>query len=141
MMLKAFCRGLCGLSLVFTLFACASHVQPTEKLGEMSRDDFMNGMRWKRFNVSASFMQPEYRKDFLTTFADVKDIHITDIRLLDLQPFDENRRFDTTIEMDYYLLPSVTVKTFRFNQTWQFFDGENYPHEGYLIVTPFPEFP
>jgi hypothetical protein len=53
----------------------------------------------------------------------------------------EGRRFETTIEMDYYILPSITVKTFRFEQTWVLFDGEDPALQGFLIVTPFPEFP
>jgi len=43
--------------------------------------------------------------------------------------------------MDYYLLPSVSVKTFRFEQSWEFFGGDDQPQNGYFIVTPFPKFP
>lgn len=101
----------------------------------------MDAMRWKRFKVAATLMQTEHRQDFMETFTALKGIHITDIRLIDLIPAEGNRRFDTKIEMDYYLLPSVTVKTFQFDQTWKFFDEENHPLQGYFIVTPFPDFP
>lgn len=133
-------KRLCGLTLLF-LVACAAPIQPTAKLGELSRDDFMAAMRWKRFQVAASLMEPEFRKDFLTTFAALKEIHITDIRLIDMQPSDQNRRFKTSIEMDYYLPPSVTVKTFQFDQTWVFYGEEGQPLQGYFIATPFPDFP
>ncbi len=43
--------------------------------------------------------------------------------------------------MDYYLLPSVTVKTFSFDQTWVYFNGEDSPQTGFLIITSFPDFP
>jgi hypothetical protein len=43
--------------------------------------------------------------------------------------------------MDYYLLPSVTVKTFRFDQTWLFFSGDETELQGFFITTPFPDFP
>ena len=105
----------------------------------MSRDDFMNAMRWKRYNVAAGLMQPEYAEEFLKTFRALKDIHIVDVRLIDVKRSAEGHRFDTTIEMDYYLLPSVTVKTFSFDQGWEFFGDEN--TEAFFIVSPFPEFP
>ena len=136
-----FCKLVCGFVLVLLLAACSSHVQPTAKLAEMSRDDFMAGMRWKSFKAAANLMQPEHRQAFMKTFSSLKDIDVTDVRLVDLQVYDEGRRFETTVEMDYYLLPSVTVKTFRFDQTWLFFAGDDQAQQGFLITTPFPDFP
>jgi hypothetical protein len=133
---------LCVLVLASSLLACGGHMQtPPDKLDEMSRDDFMSAMRWSQYQVAASLMKPEYREDFLNTFNALKDLHIVDVRLIDLKTFQEDRRFETTIEMDYYLLPSITVKSFQFKQTWVFFEGEDQALQGFLIVTPFPEFP
>ena len=140
-MILNFGKRLCGLALLLLLVACSVPTHPPAKLGELSRDDFMGAMRWKQFKVAANLMQPEYRPEFMKTFSAIKDIHIIDVRLIDMQPSDENRRFETTIEMDYYLLPSVTVKTFQFEQTWELFDDENSPQQGFFIVTPFPDFP
>jgi hypothetical protein len=60
---------------------------------------------------------------------------------MDLQTSEEGWRFETRVEMDYYLLPSVTVKTFRFDQTWLFFSGDETELQGFFITTPFPDFP
>lgn len=136
-----FLKLLCVSLLVLLLAACSSHLQPTVELGEMSRDDFMSAMRWKRYKVAASLMQPEHRLSFVKTFSSLKDIDITDVRLIDLQISEEGWRFETTIEMDYYLLPSVTVKTFSFDQTWLFFSGDETELQGFFITTPFPDFP
>jgi hypothetical protein len=135
------CKKLCSLGLVLALVACSSHMQPPAQLAELSRDDFMAAMRWKRYEVAASLMLPEHRKDFMKTFSALRDIHIVDVRLMDLQPSGENQGFDTTVELDYYLLPSVTVKTFSFDQTWLYFEGEDPTHQGFFISTPFPAFP
>jgi len=140
-MISNFGKAVCGFVLVLLLVACSSHVQPTAKLAEMSRDDFMSAMRWKTFKAAASLMLPELRQDFIKTFASLKDIDITDVRLEDLQVSDEGRRFETTVEIDYYLLPSVTVKTFRFDQTWLFMAGDDTELQGFFITTPFPDFP
>ncbi|MDT8444818.1 MAG: hypothetical protein RQ722_11015 [Desulfuromonadales bacterium] len=140
-MILNFLKILCGCMLALLLAGCSSHVQPTAELGEMSRDDFISAMRWKRFKVAASLMQPEHRRGFMKTFSSLKDVDITDVRLIDLQVSEEGWRFETTIEMDYYLLPSVTVKTFSFDQTWLFFTGDDSELQGFFIATPFPDFP
>lgn len=140
-MTAKFGKSFYGLVLVLLLTACSAHLPPTAKLAEMSRDDFMAAMRWKRFQVAASLMQPELRQEFLANFAPLRDLHIVDVRLLDVQTFDDGARFETALEMDYYLPPSVTVKTFAFNQRWQYFSGEGSPHQGFMIITPFPAFP
>lgn len=137
----SFLKVLCFFVMLLSLVACSSHIKPVSKLGEMSRDDFMSAVRWKQYKVAADFMLPENRQDFLATFNKVKDIHITDVRLVDLKVTAEGRRFETSIEMDYYLLPSVSVKTFRFEQTWVYFDGEESERQGFLITTSFPDFP
>jgi hypothetical protein len=123
------------------LTACSGPAKPSEDIGEMSRDDFMNAMRWKQYRVAASLMQPEYGQDFLKTFRALKDIHIVDVRLLDVKTSAEGRRFETTMEMDYYLLPSISVKTFSFDQTWEFFSKDDSKAQAFFIVTPFPDFP
>ena len=141
-MILNFMKVLCSSAILFSLLACGSSFDKSvNAVGEMSRDDFMNALRWKQYKVAAEFMLPENSKDFLATFNKLKDIHITDVRLLDLQETAEGRRFETSIEMDYYLLPSVSVKTFSFDQDWVYFAGEDSSQKGFRIITSFPDFP
>jgi hypothetical protein len=137
----SFWKGLCIFVLALIVVACASQVKPTAKLGEKSLDTFMSDLRWKSFKSAASLMLPEHRQGFIKTFTTLKDIDITDVRLIDLQTLEEGQRFEATVEMEYYLLPSVTLKTFKFDQTWLFFAGDDPAQQGFLIVTPFPDFP
>ena len=137
-----FMKVFCASAILFSLLACSSHLDKSvNEVAELSRNDFMNALRWKQYKVAAEFMLPENRKDFLATFNKLKDIHITDVRLLDLQEKAEGRRFETSIEMDYYLLPSVSVKTFSFAQDWVYFAGEDSAQKGFRIITSFPDFP
>jgi len=135
-------KGVFASAILLSLLACSSHLdKPVNEVAELSRKDFMNALRWKQYKAAAEFMLPENRKDFLATFNKLKDIHITDVRLLDLQEKAEGRRFETSIEMDYYLLPSVSVKTFTFAQDWVYFAGEDSSQKGFRIITSFPDFP
>ncbi|NIR95110.1 MAG: hypothetical protein GWO08_16050 [Gammaproteobacteria bacterium] len=132
----------CGLLVLFTLLACSSHVQSKGKLAELSRDDFMSAMRWKQYGVAAGMMQHEEdREHFMTTFRELKDLHITDVRLVKSKSFEGGNRINVTLEMDYYLPPSVTLETFTFDQTWIYHGEEGSLNQGFLIVTPFPDFP
>lgn len=132
----------CTYVLAILLVACSSHtIQPTAKLAELSSNNFMFSLRWKSYQTAARLMLPEFRQKFVKTFTSLKDVDITDVRLVDLKISEEGMRFETTMAMDYYLLPSVTVKTFSFDQTWLFFAGEDPAKQGYLITTPFPDFP
>jgi len=136
-----FLKGLCCFVLILLLAACSAPMQSPAKLADKSQDIFMDAMRWKNFEAAAKLMLPEHRKDFKKAFRAVKDITIVNVTLVDVQASDEDRRFETTVEMEYYLLPSVTLKTFSFDQTWLYFDGEDPTQQGFLITTPFPEFP
>jgi hypothetical protein len=132
----------CGLLVIFTLVACSSHVQPKGKLAELSREDFMSAMRWKQYEVAAGLMQHEEdREHFLNIFRELKDIHITDLRLVKTKSFEEGNRINVTLEMDYYLPPSMTLETFSFDQTWVYSAEDTSANQGFLIVTPFPDFP
>jgi len=140
-MMKNLIQTICILTLTLALFACASHLTPSPKLAELHHQDFSKALRWKQYNVAASLMDEEFRKPFLETFKELKDIDIIDVRLSDIRFFEDNKRFEASFEMDYVLLPSVTLKTFRFDQTWEFRQNANAPYAGYVIITPFPTFP
>lgn len=140
-MVLTFCKSLSSLLLVLMLVACGSHLQPSAELVENDLNDFTKAMRWNKFKTAASHMRPEHRKDFIKTFVPLKDLHIVDVNIMDLQPSEDNQRLDTTIEMEYYLPPSMTVKTFSFDQTWIYFEGDDTTSRGFFISTPFPDFP
>ena len=139
---KSVFRLLFMVFLGLALLACSGPMQPPVNIGEKSQEDFMSALRWKQYQAAASLMQPEFRQEFIQTFNAFRDdLHISDVRVVNLQVFEEGRRRETAVEMDYYLLPSVRVKTFRFDQIWLYSEGSDSQPEGFFIVTPFPEFP
>jgi len=135
-------KFLCGFFVVLALAGCNYHTQTVSEVGDFSREDFISALRWKQYRDAAGFMQPEFRQEFIKTFTAFKDdLHISDVRVVDMQSFEEGRRIETIIEMDYTLLPSITLKTFTFDQIWVYTEESETTQEGFLIVTPFPEFP
>ena len=140
-MILRLCKSLCCLTLLLVMIACVAHVKPSEDLSETTRKNFIQAMRMGQFKSAAAFIHTDQRADFMAIFKPLKDLHVTDVKLTDLQPRADDSGFDTTIEIEYYMLPSVSMKTFSFDQRWEFFSGEHEMHQGYFVVTPFPEFP
>ena len=133
---------LCGMCLVLALAGCNYHGKRVAEIGEYSMGDFNSALRWKQFQVAASLMQPEFRQEFIDTFTALKDdLHISDVREVSRQTFEEGKRIETVIEMEYTLLPSITVKTFTFDQIWVYTEESETTPGGFFIVTPFPAFP
>lgn len=132
----------CGFFLVLAMVGCNYQDQRVSKIGEDSLKDFISALRWKQYQVAASLMQPEFREEFVTTFTAFRDdLHISDVRQVATQTFEEGRRIETVLEMDYTLMPSIVVKTFSFDQVWIYTEESDTSPGGFFIVTPFPEFP
>jgi hypothetical protein len=138
-----------AMLLLLALTACTLF-QPLSKQRKAALDDFMYALRWHRHTEAAEFFTDEHRGDFLDQLEKFgKDLSITDVRLQRLDVADDGHRAVARLEMDYFLLPSVSLKTLRIDQTWVYFktgDTEYYGlpitrPDGFLITTPFPEIP
>ncbi|MDT8441202.1 MAG: hypothetical protein RQ723_06045 [Desulfuromonadales bacterium] len=127
--------------LLLLLFAGCTPLFSPERQGRKTVDDFIYTLRWMQFPAAAGFMQPDLQKDFLDQFKAVQnDLTITDVRLAEVTIYEEGRRVETAIEMDYYLLPSAMVKTLEIEQAWDYIENGRVSGD-HLITTPFPEFP
>ena len=128
--------------MVLILVGCSYHEKQVTEIRENSLEDFISALRWKQYQVAASLMQPEFREEFIQTFSAFRDdLHISDVRQVAMQSFEDGRRIETVLEMDYTLLPSITLKTFTFDQIWIYTEESETTPGGFFIVTPFPEFP
>ena len=128
----------------FGLAACGLDklVHPPAAHGREALDAFVLAMQLEEFSAAAVHLTPNNREAFLEQFATLeKDLHIVDTRITKMVIGAEGRRADVFLEMDYYLLPSVTVKTFRFDHTWIYDEASGHMPARYQIVTPFPGFP
>ncbi|MBW2476741.1 MAG: hypothetical protein JRE63_05390 [Deltaproteobacteria bacterium] len=120
-----------GCSSVSTL------INPPEKQQTAALDDFIYALRWQQYKSAAGFMDREHRKAFLGQFSDQKDLTVTDVRLVETLLSPDGQQAEAVIDIDYYLLPSVSLKTFRLEQTWAYSETEG----RFRIITPFPPFP
>lgn len=128
------------LLLLLLLAACAV-LNPPQKQRQAALDDFMYALRWQQHQAAAAFFVEPQREAFLEQMEAVPDLNITDVRLQRLDLKEDGLRAEARLEMDYHILPSVTLKTLRIDQTWRWFDGGADGQHGFLITTPFPKLP
>ena len=128
------------LLLVLALTACAL-INPPAKQRKAALDDFMYALRWQLHLEASQFFTRDHRRAYLEQFEGLKDLTITDVRLKRVNQSAEGRRAEVSLEVDYYLLPSATLKTLTVDQTWVYFETADADNNGYLITTPFPKFP
>jgi hypothetical protein len=126
-----------ALLLILATTACTAF-NPSETQRKSALDDFMYALRWQRYQDAAAFFSSEHREAFLAQIETIqKNLNVTDVRLQRLDLKEEGRRAETRMEMDYYILPSASLKTMRIDLTWIYFETG----AGFLITTPFPKFP
>ena len=127
-----------GLLLAMLLPACSAFdYSPKERKAVL--DDFIYALRWQRYQEASLFFTREHRSAFLDRTEDLKGLNITDVRLKRVDQSPDGRQADVRLEVDYYLLPSATLKTLQINQTWVYFETADTEGNGFMITTAFPE--
>ena len=129
-----------ALLLALLLTAC-SVINPPAKQRKSALDDFTYALRWQRYPEASQFFVREQRRAFLDQVDALKGLNITDVRLKRIDQGVDGRQADVRIEVDYYLLPSATLKTLQVDQTWAYFETPDTDGNGFLITTPFPKIP
>ena len=133
---------LAALLLMALALAACGLLNPPEKQRKSALDDFIYTLRWQLYPEAASYFASKHRQPFLDQFEKVRgNLNITEVRLQQVDFKDDGRRAEVRLEMDYYLLPSATLKTLLIDQTWVFFDTGDSEAAGFLITTPFPKIP
>lgn len=139
-MLMSLRRGFFILLAASLLLSCGVMARPAQDFESASRD-YVQRLRWMDSAGASRHHSDEYRESFRKRFGELTDLHIVDVQLESVELREEAGRAETSIVLEYYLLPSATVKQFRLKQEWAYLGGDRYHPGSWLIVTPLPEFP
>ncbi len=96
-------------------------------------------LRWREFDKACvNFVEESVRGKCLERAQTLNDLRITDIRTRDLDFRTDGVEVTATVEMEYYLLPSLVVRKIQDRQLWLC----RGPDEGRVcrIITPLPAF-
>lgn len=138
-MMKRMGKGLAIAAAIFLLSSCGMIVQPAQEFETASRD-YLQRLRWMDIAGASRHHSKEYREPFRQQFGELEDLHVVDVRLESVDLQEKAGRAETSIILEYYLLPSATVKRTRIQQEWSCLGGDRYNPGVWLIVSPFPEF-
>jgi hypothetical protein len=127
-------------ALLFLLASCQSIRE-----GRISEDftkgekEYIRMVRWQEMgSTPLYFVNDPLREEFKKRVEDAKDVKIADYRIKyrDFRPGEG--KADVTVEWDYYIPPSITLKTVEDAQKWQYFDTDK--KKGWVLMSLFPEF-
>ncbi len=133
-------KGCLILLVIGLLLSCGVVVRPASEFTLANRD-YVQRLRWMDVPGAARYLAPEFQDEFIEQFTGWDDLHVVDVRVTSIEFLNDGRQALTRNVLEYYLLPSVTVKTFRFEQKWSYLGGDRYHPGNWIITTAFPPFP
>jgi hypothetical protein len=114
---------LCVICLALT--ACATHTGLSEEF-ERSMKAYNRMLRWHEIeNAVMTYSDPERREEYLKQAETLKKrgLSVTDFRILSSRYLPEKKSGDVVAEFDYYVLPSIRVKTISYRQEWIYLEN------------------
>ncbi len=131
----------CFCAVILVLVAACSML-PTHKddLDKLN-DDFMLRVRWLDFNGASLHFGSEFAADLVERFADANDLKITHFDMTRIEVDVPQEKVTIHYLLEYYLLPSATVKKKRFSLAWEKPSARDSDGTPWMIVEPFPEIP
>lgn len=108
---------------------------------EKSVKDFNRMLRWQEMSgAGALYVAPELLDQYSASAAllKVREVTITDYRILAMNAFPEKKRGDALVEFDYYALPSTRIRTQAYKQDWIYQDSDL--SKGWQLKSGLPPF-
>jgi len=128
------------LMLLPFLCSCARTVDMGPGFSELSAH-FVQAVRWQDFPGASKFITEDKRDAFLEQFPRNKDLHMVDARYERVALDEDAGAAETILYIEYYLLPSPTIKEWRWTQQWRRIDGKFPSGSLWLIQSSPPAFP
>lgn len=122
------------------LFGCAAVHRPSTPFEPVALD-YIQRLRWHDWNGVARHLPEEERAPFLERMLGLEDVRITDVRLEGIEIEGDGSGAIARLGIEYYRLPSPTVKTVRTIQQWRHAEGARGSAGGWRLLTPLPPLP
>jgi hypothetical protein len=127
-------------ALLLTLSACQSiHYMNVGEDFDKGTRSYLKMVRWNELDqATLTFVDESLREEFEKRVKVRKEVQIADYRVkyTDCRP--EKGEGEVTVEWDYYIPPSVKLKTVEDAQKWRYI--EKLDKKGWMLKTLLPEF-
>ncbi|PLX87161.1 MAG: hypothetical protein C0619_15275 [Desulfuromonas sp.] len=128
------------LLLVLLMPACTRPIELGSDFIKLS-DHFAEAMRWQDFHGAARLVVAAERDAFLDEFPSNKDLHMVEVGFEQVDLNQAEGVAGAVLLVEYYLLPSVTVREWRWSQQWRRMDTPSVGGSTWMIQAPPPAFP
>jgi uncharacterized protein YceK len=125
---------------LLTLSACSSikNFTVADEFEKSSRS-YNQMLRWHEWGKAAlAFPVGSLREEYALRIKSAGNVTVTDFRVKSLECNPEKGEAKVAIDIDYYIPPSVTIKTVEDNQKWAYIDDNG--HKRWRLTTLLPEF-
>ncbi len=135
--MRSFRVTLCTVSAMLLVLTACRALNGTGEDLQRSVSAYNRMQRWQEGSEAvARFVVPLHQPDYLRHATGDQAPHIVDYRIGQLTWQTPGSVALVPVELDYYIPPSVTVKTIVDQQEWHYTEGQ-----GWQITSPPPEFP
>ena len=124
------------LLIVITLTGCSSNLI----LGKLdqSLEVYNRSLRWNKWDNASLFPIDSIQQDFQNRAAAAKNVKITDYRIVNKTYDAEKREAIVEVEIDYYNVFSLVMKTLHDTQKWAYLDDKG--TKEWRLTSLLPEF-
>lgn len=133
-------RLLCLFVTLLALTACQSwqNIRSTDKLNDASRN-YIRMVRWHELDQALlTFADKSVHKEFQQRVTAAENVNVVDYRIKRSECRPEKGEAEVLIDWDYYIPPSVTVKTVTDLQKWAYMEENG--QGKWVLMTLLPEF-
>jgi len=101
--------------------------------------NYFKMVRWHELDKAPlTFLADPLRDEFKKRVEAAKDVQITDYRVKNMECRPKEGKGEVTVEWEYYVPPSFTLKTVEDPQRWEYVEKND--DKGWMLMTLFPEF-
>ena len=128
------------LLVLLVIAGCGMVAMPQADFGR-EQENFAQRLRWHDITDAARYIEPLHRDAFIQEFLALDGLNITEVRCSARPAAEEPPTMVSQVEIDYYQLPSVTIRTRQIRLVWHYLGGDRWHPGTWLIEGPFPPFP
>jgi hypothetical protein len=123
------------LMIAIALIACSHNLR--EEFDE-SLKKYNDLFRWNALDAASTFAADSVREDFIARTKSAKNVRIIDSRIMSEMYDETKRKASVDVEIEYYILSSVRVKTIHVTEEWGYLEQKGV--KGWRLMSLFPEF-
>lgn len=126
--------------MILSAAACATVMRPGDQYQDAAKD-FAKRLRWADCPGAALHMSAAVRDDFMTRFGGNDDLRVVEFSPEQVEFGEDDKTADAWYSLEYYLLPSASVKKKRIKLHWEYQEESRLRPGVWRITSEFPPLP